>query len=83
MDAKPLINATLRAIITCTVLLFAIGTIVWCLLYGEPHNSLHASAVSWSYTLIIFTMLALGIDSAATTFIATAYGTVITKPPTP
>jgi hypothetical protein len=65
----PLINKTGRAVITIGVLVFAIGIIVYALLAGDPDNSLHQSAMSWSYTLVIFTMLGLGIDSAAATFI--------------
>ena len=64
-----IINKTGRAVITIGVLLFAIGIIIFTILSGDPHNSLHQSALSWSYTLVIFTMLGLGIDSAAATFI--------------
>lgn len=60
-----LVNKTIRAICVIGVLLFALGTIVWVMLYGQPANSLHASALSWSYTLIGFTLLALGIDRVA------------------
>lgn len=67
---EPIVNKTARAIITIAVLIFAIAVIVFCVLKGDPANSLHQSAMSWSYMLIIFTMVALGIDSAAISVIS-------------
>lgn len=67
---EPIVNRTARAVISVAVLVFSIGVIVWLLFYGKPENSLHQSALSWSYFLLIFTMLALGLEGAAGTFIS-------------
>jgi hypothetical protein len=77
---NPLINTTGRAIVALSILGFAVACITYLLCYGEPTNSLHQSALSWSYMLIIFMALALGIDSAAANWIMSAYSG---KPPTP
>jgi hypothetical protein len=69
--AAPIVNATIRAVVTLSVLTFAIGLIVFCVVSGDADNSLHQSAMSWSFMLVIFTMIALGIDSAAAAFITT------------
>jgi hypothetical protein len=73
--AAPIVNATIRAVVTLSVLAFAIGMIVFCVVGGNAANSLHQSAMSWSYMLVIFTMVALGIDSAAVSFITTMRAT--------
>ena len=72
MDDGILINKTGRAVVVISVLVFSICVIVWILLYGKPDNSLHTSALSWSYTLIVFTTVALGINAAAAAFIGQA-----------
>lgn len=59
-----LLNATGRAVIAISVLLFCAGTIVSLLTYGNPHNSLHESALGWSYGLIGLILAGLGIAAA-------------------
>jgi hypothetical protein len=43
-------------------LLFA-TTIVWLLLYGKPDNSLHQSALSWSYFGLLGIIVSVGFSS--------------------
>lgn len=41
-------------------------TITWLLMYGKPENSLHASALSWSFTGFIGLLVSVGFTAAAT-----------------
>ena len=43
-------------------LLFA-GTIVWLIMWGSPTNSLHESALSWSYFGLMGLIVSVGFDS--------------------
>jgi hypothetical protein len=61
---KSIINNTGKAIVAITLMLFCLGTIVWLLIEGQPGNSLHASALSWSYTVLVVAAAALGLDVA-------------------
>jgi hypothetical protein len=63
----PIINRTGRAVTALAVLVFCLGTIAWLILNGSPTNSLHQSALSWSYTIILVTMAALGLNVTAET----------------
>lgn len=59
-----IINKTGKAVVAITLMVFCIVTIIWLLLYGQPGNSLHASALSWSYTVLVVAAGALGLDTA-------------------
>jgi hypothetical protein len=56
-------NSSLRIGFAIASLLFCASTIVWVVLYGKADNSLHASALSWSYCVAIGTLGALGFGS--------------------
>jgi Co/Zn/Cd efflux system component len=60
-----MINNTGKAVVAILVLLFNIVCIVWLMAYGHAENSLHASALSWSYTLTALVLGGLGIGSLA------------------
>lgn len=61
----PIINKTGRAVSAFAILAFCLGTIAWLIVNGSPTNSLHQSAMSWSYTIILVTMAALGLNVTA------------------
>lgn len=52
VPAPPLPSKDVRLGIVCAVLLFCILVIGFCLLRGDPANSLHQSALAWAWTLI-------------------------------
>jgi sulfite exporter TauE/SafE len=58
----PTINKTGRAVTALVVLAFCLGTIAWLVAYGSPANSLHQSALSWSYTPLCVALAALGLN---------------------
>ncbi len=58
----PIINKTGRAVTALVVLSFCLGTVAWLIAYGSAANSLHQSALSWSYTLLCVAMAALGLN---------------------
>jgi hypothetical protein len=60
-----MINDTGKAVIAVLVLIFNLTTIVWLMAYGHAENSLHASALSWSYTTSALVLAGLGIGSLA------------------
>lgn len=62
MNPTDIINKTGRAVIAIAVMVFCCSTIVWLLLYGSALNSLHLSALSWSYTVMCVSMAALGLN---------------------
>ena len=64
----PLANKTIRATTVLSVLVFSVGTVVWLIAWGVPGNSLHASALSWSYTLMGFCLVALLGEAALATY---------------
>lgn len=76
---KPIVNSTIRAVVVICVLLFSLATIVYLIRYGQPGNSLHSSALSWSYTLIVFTLIALGVDKAIVVAVSTMTGSTLVK----
>lgn len=39
-----------RRRIVVSGLFFTWGIIIWCILKGDPDNSLHTSALAWSFT---------------------------------
>ena len=63
-EDKPLLNRTGRALIGLGLMLFCIVTIIWLLNWGNADNSLHVSALSWSYTVLVVSAVALGLDLA-------------------
>lgn len=65
----PIINKTGRAVTALAVLAFCLATVIWLLVYGAPANSLHQSALSWSYTIILVAMAALGLNVTAETVV--------------
>jgi amino acid transporter len=46
-------------------LIFCAATIVWIILYGKADNSLHASALSWSYSLAVGIFAGVGFGAVA------------------
>lgn len=60
-DPLPIVNKTGSAVVAGFILVFAVAVIVWVLLYGEANNGHHATALSWSYTLIVVVLGAVGL----------------------
>lgn len=56
---EPLANKTIRAVTVLVVMGLCAATIFWLLQWGHADNSLHASALSWSYSLIGFGLIVL------------------------
>lgn len=63
-DEGPLVNKTLRAVLGIGTIAFCMATIVYLIWHGKADNSLHASALSWSYTIIIAMLIAFGLGNA-------------------
>jgi hypothetical protein len=63
--ANVMLNTTGRAVVAIAVICFCVAVIVWLVLHGQPANSLHQSALSWAWTVLLASMGALGIDAAA------------------
>jgi hypothetical protein len=63
-------NNTWRAGFTVCTFLFNAGIIVFCLLKGEPTNSLHSSAMSWAFFVDLTILAGLGIGSLVPSSIA-------------
>lgn len=59
-----MLNATGRAALAIGTVAFCMGTVVWLIAYGQPANSLHASALSWSYTVMGAVLVMLGVAAA-------------------
>lgn len=57
------VGRTWATIISIGTLLFNAGTIVYLLLYGVADNSLHASALSWSYFSGLAVLAGIGIGA--------------------
>lgn len=57
----PVVNKTGAAIVVGFILLFSISIIIWTLLYGKSENALHVTAMSWSFTLIVVVLGAVGL----------------------
>lgn len=65
MADEPYMNNSLKGGIAITALVFNAGIIVSCVVWGDGHNSLHASALAWSYMLGAGILLGLGIGTLA------------------
>ncbi len=63
-DEATLMNKTGRAVIAVSIIIFCVGTIFWLLGHGNSANTLHQSALSWSYTTLMICMAAVGLDAA-------------------
>lgn len=50
INAQYVASSTTRRRIVVLGLFTTWGIIVWCLLRGNPENSLHTSALAWSFT---------------------------------
>ena len=59
------VNSNWRSFAGVTSGLFFAAVIVWLVLYGKPENSLHASAMSWSFTVIIGILVSVGFSEIA------------------
>lgn len=46
------------------MLIACCATVGWLLVYGKADNSLHSSALSWSFTLIGVIVIGFGIGAA-------------------
>jgi hypothetical protein len=68
-DTVPIVNRTIAAVVTIILLALCVTTIGWLMFYGVPANSLHASALSWSYTTIMVCIAALGLDVTVATLL--------------
>lgn len=51
MENLPLPNPKIRAIFSAVTVLFCFGIIGLIVVNGDPTNTLHLSALSWSYSL--------------------------------
>ena len=58
------VNRTGQAIIGITVLILCGVLVVWLMMFGKADNSLHSSALSWSFTLIGVIVIGFGIGAA-------------------
>lgn len=61
------LNHTWKGVLCVGSLLFNAGIILFCLLKGEPANSLHSSALAWAFMLAGATLGGLGIASLTPT----------------
>lgn len=66
----PTMNNSWRTAIAITALLFNAAIILFCLLRGHPDNSLHASALAWSYMVGIAILGGLGIGAISPDLLA-------------
>ncbi len=63
-----------RTVIAVIVLALCAAAIGWLLAWGAPDNSLHQSALSWSYTLVACILAGIGIGTVMTQFIPALLG---------
>ncbi len=56
-------NNTWKAVITLGTFLFNGAIITFCLLKGDPANSLHSSSLSWAFTVSLVILAGLGIGA--------------------
>lgn len=56
-------NTTWKVVFACLALLFFSSIIVYLIIYGREHNSLHESALAWSFLGDMGVLAALGIGS--------------------
>lgn len=59
-----ILNTTGRSVLAIAVILFCCTIIVVVLLRGDPANSLHGSALAWSYSLVGAILVTLGVAAA-------------------
>jgi len=59
-DEPTNLNATWKSIIAMLVLGFNGGLIVYLVMYGQSNNSLHTSALAWSFGSSIALLAGLG-----------------------
>lgn len=57
------INQTWKTILTICVLACNGSIIVWLILYGKADNSLHTSALGWSYLTVLGILAGLGFGA--------------------
>ena len=56
-------NTTWKVVFACLALLFFSSIIVYLIIYGHEKNSLHESALAWSFLGDMGVLAALGIGS--------------------
>jgi hypothetical protein len=54
-----------KIIFAIVTLLFCASVIVWIILYGKGDNSLHASALSWSFSIAAGVLAGIGFSVVA------------------
>jgi TRAP-type C4-dicarboxylate transport system permease small subunit len=59
----PTFNNTIKGVLTITTLVFHAGIILFCLRWGDPANSLHSSALAWSFAISVATLAGIGIGA--------------------
>jgi len=64
VQEKPLLNRTLRALLGLGVMSFCMSIVVGLLYNGSPTNSLHESAMSWAWAIILLMVMAFGLGNA-------------------
>jgi len=63
MSDGQILNKTGRAVVSISILVFAVLMIIWLVRSGSPDNSLHKDALSWAYTLVLLMIAALVSDA--------------------
>lgn len=61
---EPPANKTIRATLGVVTLLLAAALIAYLVSKGTPGNSLHDSALAWSFTLIALVLVGFGFGAA-------------------
>jgi hypothetical protein len=56
------VSSNWRSFAGVTSGLFFAAVITWIILYGKPENSLHASALSWSFTALLGLLVSVGFS---------------------
>lgn len=59
-----------RVIFGSIVLAFCLATVSWVTVFGSPTNSLHQSAQSWSFGIIIAILAGFGVGTFAAPLVA-------------
>lgn len=60
------VNNTIKGVLAIGALIFNAMLILWTTYYGQPGNSLHASAQSWGFLMGSGILFCLGIGSLTT-----------------
>lgn len=66
-DTTTYVNNTGRAALALVALAFNAAIILYLIYYGKAENSLHASALAWSYATSIALLAGLGLGAALPT----------------